>query len=91
MKTYGGVRVIIKGAVNLVLINKFIQFHYHLQSHMGCSPYQQLYQPQHIVIPKYINSGITAQGSAVSVDENQIIEHINRYIGTAQYIINACK
>ena len=40
---------------------------------------------------KYINSGITAQGSAVSFDGNQIRDNFNREIGTARCIIDVCK
>ena len=54
MKAYGVVGVIKKGAVNVVLIIKFIQCHQHLQTHLGCSPYHQLYKPFDLyTIPHY--------------------------------------
>ena len=52
LNAYGGVRVIKKGAVNVVLIIKFIQCLYNLQRHLGCSPSHQLYRTQHLVIPQ---------------------------------------
>ena len=50
MKAYGDVKVIKKGAVNLFLIIKFIQYHYNLQRHLDLSLSHQLYWPRHLVI-----------------------------------------
>ena len=68
MKAYGGVRVIKKGAVNVVLIIKFIRCHYHIQRHLGYSPYHQLYQTQHLLI-------LQIGGTSDFCPRNRILEY----------------